>query len=369
MRLFLSWAAALLALAAPASALAQSAAPSSAPAIVPGSPADRAIPPWITTGDVLQVQAEGDGQTVRVRISGDDEHADAAGKDVTLRVQKSGFSGIELDPGDRVVLRAERTTAGELKGTVVERTHGGLWIVLVLTILVALLIGRRQGAGAVLPAVFSLLVIVFLLLPLILRGLAPLWAAAIPVFVVASVLAIVSFGWNRASLATVAGAAASLLLTALVGWGYTSLSALDSLTSPALDLLRGLPGLRLETLPLASSLLVAVGAVTHVVHRITARVFLEHRQHPDRELLQLLDVGITQGRTIFPSVVEAALWVLFGATLPLLILSAAQVSVFHLFMYGDPVRLMVGFATLVTGLALSIPIATVTAALFASNER
>lgn len=339
------------------------------------SPAINADKPpviYYTTADVLQVKVEGEGsnatQTVRLHITENSNSGDAAGKDLTILTPISGKGGISLEQGDFVSVKVEKSSSGEFSGIILEHSHSGIWFAVIISILVLLFIGRRDGLIATAVTTGSILTVFFLTAPLILRGLSPLWAALVTTLFIAGILSIIVFGWSKSAAAAAISSCISILFTMLIGFAYLSMANLGKINSPLINEIVDLPGLRLENLTIAIIMLAALGAITHVAFRITAMIFLEKRQHPDRDLRTLLDVGMTNGRRLLPVTAESALWVLFGLGLPMLLLAGTRVSVFRAFVFSDVVLLLALLLTMITSVALTVPIVTITSSILATKD-
>ncbi len=356
----------------PGSAIVQPSTPPSA--AIEGVRSSAPVSPsiWTTTGIVLHAQADESADrrptwTARIRIDDGERSGAAAGKEVTIVVPRDGPGMVPLAEGEQVSVRVQLSPSGELSGIVLDRTHPGVWIVLVLTGALLVVVARKSGALTILTFALAVLFVLFVAVPLILRGVNPLWAALLATTLFSASAALIVFQWSRATAAAAIGAIGSLLLSILVSRAFLGLTHLVDFRDPTVDALRALPGIPTSSLALGMSLIVSCGAVVHVVARITGAIFLESERHPEHGLTSLLDVGLTHGRRVLPAIAETALWALFGLALPEVLLGAAQVSVFRGTLIGDIALLIVLPLNLLASVSLAVILTTVAAAVLATR--
>jgi uncharacterized membrane protein len=185
---------------------------------------------------------------------------------------------------------------------------------------VVLLVGGWRGARALIALGLTIAVILKILLPLVINGVAPLPLAVLGASAVTIATIALTEGWRRSSVAAILGTTGALALTGLVGAVATGVMAFTYTAGSDLAFLttEGGRGLDLRGLLLAAFILGAVGVLDDVT--VTQAVLVD----------ELADKGRLRGRDLFLSAMSvgrshigATINTLFlayvGAGLPLLV--------------------------------------------------
>ena len=185
---------------------------------------------------------------------------------------------------------------------------------------VVLVVGGWRGARALIALGLTIAVILKILLPLVINGVAPLPLAVLGASAVTIATIALTEGWRRSSVAAILGTTGALALTGLVGAVATGVMAFTYTAGSDLAFLttEGGRGLDLRGLLLAAFILGAVGVLDDVT--VTQAVLVD----------ELADKGGLRGRDLFLSAMSvgrshigATINTLFlayvGAGLPLLV--------------------------------------------------
>jgi uncharacterized membrane protein len=185
---------------------------------------------------------------------------------------------------------------------------------------VVLVVGGWRGARALIALGLTIAVILKILLPLVINGVAPLPLAVLGASAVTIATIALTEGWRRSSIAAILGTTGALALTGLVGAVATGVMAFTYTAGSDLAFLttEGGRGLDLRGLLLAAFILGAVGVLDDVT--VTQAVLVD----------ELADKGRLRGRDLFLSAMSvgrshigATINTLFlayvGAGLPLLV--------------------------------------------------
>jgi uncharacterized membrane protein len=276
--------------------------------------------------------------------------------------------GLNLHPGDLVLVTVNQLPDGSLAGYFTDfvRARPLLWL-LGTFVTFAILISGWKGVRSLLGMAFSLLVIIYYIIPQILSGSDPLLVSITGALVLMAVTLYLTYGWTLKTHAAVLGTFISLLVTGLLSVFFVNLTRLTGFGSEdALFLVQQSDvQINLRGLVLGGMLIGALGVLDDLV--ITGAQFSTFRRQLPSAASELFRnaMRIGQTRHIRSTLVLAYA----GAALP----PAA------LHPFGQPVCLpgQPGFVTeeivrtLVGSLGLisAVPLTTALASLLAVNHQ
>lgn len=306
------------------------------------------------TASVHITSGVGKGQTVTVDLpQGPGSPSVGVGDKVVLLVLADSPDG-----GD-----AGTTTA---KYSIVDKQRAtSLWLLAGLTAIVVIAFGRLRGLAAIGGLILSFLVLLFFILPAILDGSPPLLVAVVGSSAIMFAVLYLTHGVSVHTSVAILGTLASLVLTGLLGAGFTALTQLTGLgDEQSIYLTTAAGSVDMRGLLLAGIIIGALGVLDDVT--ITqAEMVAELARHP-RSRFDLYRAAIRVGRAHVGSAVNTIVLAYAGASLPLLLLLSiggqsfgAQITGQSL--AGEIVRSLVG----TIGLVAAVPITTGLAVLVA----
>lgn len=139
---------------------------------------------------------------------------------------------IELEEGQTIYLRIITTTEGQNYYTVSEVDRSiPLILVTLLFVAVVIIFGGRQGLKSILSLVLSLASIVFVLLPLILKGYPPLWVSIIVATIILFFAIYITHGFNVRSTIAFVGTVSAVLISGILATIFVKASALTGFSA------------------------------------------------------------------------------------------------------------------------------------------
>ena len=306
--------------------------------------------------------------TASVRITG------GVGKGQTVTVElPQGPGSPSVGVGDKVVLLvlagspdggdAGTTTA---QYSIVDKQRAtSLWLLAGLTAIVVIAFGRLRGLAAIGGLILSFLVLLFFILPAILNGSPPLLVAVVGSAAIMFAVLYLTHGVSVHTSVAILGTLASLVLTGLLGAGFTSLTQLTGLgDEQSIYLTTAAGSVDMRGLLLAGIIIGALGVlddVTVTQAEMVAELASQPRSRPD-----LYRAAIRVGRAHVGSAVNTIVLAYAGASLPLLLLLSIGGQSFGSQVTGQSiaseiVRSLVG----TIGLVAAVPITTGLAVLVA----
>ncbi|MFA6024329.1 MAG: YibE/F family protein [Candidatus Gracilibacteria bacterium] len=268
----------------------------------------------------------------------------------------------EYKLGDRLVLLKSASGYDENIFAIVDTVRRPLlfWLFL-LFIAVVLVVSQKQGLRSLLGMVFSFFVLFRLVLPLILAGFSPVWAAILGSALIIPASFYLSHGINRKTTVAILGTLVTLILTGLLAGLFANWGSLTGLADEAASFLKSDTGERInfQGLLLAGVLISMLGVLDDV--SISQASVAEQLQGAKENIsfFELYKRTMSVGKDHIASMVNTLVLVYTGASLPLLLLFIDHSHSFYEvlnyeFVAEEIIQTLVGSI----GLILTVPITT-----------
>ncbi len=282
----------------------------------------------------------------------------------------------QLRAGDKIVLgylppsESDELLFGEVaegEYIVVDRLRtSGLLIVVVIFVLLAILIGRRQGALSLVGLLVVGLILIFFTAPQLLAGKNALAVSLVSSGLIVILTMFIAHGFNRRTKLAVLSTLLALVTAVVLSYMFITLTQLFGLgQSDAFVLQAGFLGnIDLRGLLLGGLIISLLGVLDDVTTTQTAAIEELSKANPYLTKKELFLAGMSVGKEHIASLINTLILVYVGASLPLflLIVSATDQPLWVLlnseFMAEEIVRALAGS----TALILAVPIATLVAA-------
>lgn len=282
----------------------------------------------------------------------------------------------EYKKGDKVLVAASYTEAGEENFYIVDYVRLGAIFWLSIIFLVALVLaGRGKGFRSILSLVLTFLVIIKFIIPQILKGSSPLIVTLIgSVFILFLVIYITEKFKPKAHLA-VLSIFLSLIITVFLSTIFVNLANLNGASGEEVLFLFNLNGatINLRGLLLAGIIIGSLGALDDIVISQIATCKEIKSSNSNLSNKELFKKTYRVGVSHIASMTNTLFLAYAGASLPLLILFVSGESAFSGFgdilntelLATEIVRTLVGSI----GIVLSVPISTFIATWFYGNKK
>lgn len=281
-------------------------------------------------------------------------------------------SGITVRPGEKILVAVSEDPGGFLQAYFVDfvRTPALAWL-LGAFVVFSILVSGWKGLRSLLAMALSLAVILWYLIPRVLRGDDPLSATLTSAFVILACTLYLVYGWTLKTHAAVLGTFLALVLTGFLATVFVSLTRLTGFGSEQALFLSQASAtpINLQGLVLGGVLVGALGVLDDLVITQAAAVFELHLATPGMRYRELLARGMRIGRDHVAATVNTLVLAYAGASLPLLLLvslSGEQWLSFlsREFVAEEVVRTLVGSL----GLMAAVPITTALSCLVALHH-
>lgn len=297
-----------------------------------------------------------------------------AGDEALVTNYLSAMYNVYVQAGDTLSVRIDTYGAGEYQVSVYNYNRIPWMIAIVVLFALALvLIGGKQGLRALIGLVFTCVCIVYLLLPLTLRG----WNAVLVTVAIVGVTSTVCFlllgGWQPKIIGAAIGCLCGVACAALLGWlgaSVVHISAYQMDEAEALILTSSNTSLKLNGLLISGILIAAEGAVMDTAMSIASAMNELKVKRPDIGRAELFRSGMHVGRDATGTMANTLVLAFAGSGLNMMLLIYSYDVSFTQLMNTDfvAVEVLRGVAGSL-GIVLTVPcVAAVTAYLLTRHE-
>ena len=275
--------------------------------------------------EVLEDNLQEDGsrigdQKIRFQI----DSGDFAGEVLEATSANGFLFGAVCQRGTKVI--AIVSQAGSTRSTTVYSLNRSLpvYAFIAFFLLVLCLIGGKKGAKSALALLFTMLCLWKMFLPLIFRGVSPVWAAIFTAFLTVTVSLALIGGCNKKTLAAVGGSffglfvagASALLFGYCAGISGYNVSNIEALLFVGQNTKIDIGGLLF-----AGVLISTLGAVMDIAMDIAAAVTEIHAHSPGLCRRKLFASGMNVGRDIMGTMATTLILAFTGSSLGVLVLN------------------------------------------------
>ncbi|MCG8481791.1 MAG: YibE/F family protein [Clostridia bacterium] len=239
------------------------------------------------------------------------------------------YYDIILKEGDRVTIAVgEALSDYELPEIYIsgfERDRYQLYIALIFVLLL-ILIGGIKGIKSVLALMISILMIIFVMLPLILKGYSPILLSIFSAIVIATLTLFVIAGINIKSASAIIGTASGVIAAGLMAYIIGSLANLTGLSSHEATMLMYIPqdiSFNFKGLLFAGIIIGTLGAVMDIAMSIASSMYEIREIEPNISIRDLITAGINIGKDIMGTMTNTLILAYTGTSIPLMLIFIA----------------------------------------------
>lgn len=229
-----------------------------------------------------------------------------------------------VSPGDSVTLIISTYASGDIAASVYEYNRSGmLGLVVLIFFLVTVLVGGKTGAKSLLGLVLTIVCLLFILLPVLLKG-----APTVPAtFLICAFVAVVSFillgGVNRKTLCAMLGTMAGTAIALCFGVLAQAMTRISGLRVPDVEPLlqlrqTGTP-IGLKGLLTAGIVIGALGAVMDVAMSISSALWELKTVNPEMTGKELWRSGMNIGRDMVGTMTNTLILAFVGGSFVLIL--------------------------------------------------
>lgn len=236
----------------------------------------------------------------------------------------SALYNVDVSKGDRVSVRIDTTGEHEYSVSIYNYDRVPLVIGLVIVFAIVLIaLGGKQGLKAFIGLVYTVLVIVFVLLPLTLKGVAPIPLTIAIVFITSAVCYLLIGGLQKKTIAAALGSLAGVLIAALLGAMAAHIGGVTTFQmdeAEALLLVKSSYPIQLRGLFISSILIAAIGAVMDIAMSISSAIGEVHEANAKLGFKELFAAGMNIGRDAMGTMANTLVLAYVGGALNMMVL-------------------------------------------------
>lgn len=236
----------------------------------------------------------------------------------------SALYSVDVSKGDTVSVRIDTTSEGQYTISIYNYNRIPLTIGLVVVFAVVLiLLGGKQGLKAFVGLVYTVLAIVFVLLPLALKGVSPIPLTIVIVFVTSAVCFLLIGGIQKKTVAAALGSLAGVVIAALLGEIAAKIGGVTTFQmneAEALLLVKSTFKLQIRGLFISGILIAAMGAVMDIAMSISSAISEVHEANSKLGFKELFAAGMNIGRDAMGTMANTLVLAYVGGALNMMVL-------------------------------------------------
>jgi uncharacterized membrane protein len=283
------------------------------------------------------------------------------GKILTANNHLSTYSSVVAEQGQKLTVIVSEANSGTLKVRVYNHNRSPyLYVFAAIFLITMILVSGKKGLMSCLSLIYTLASILFIFLPLVMRGYSPVWSAIGVVVLVTSANMIFLNGISKKTFCAITGTACGVILSGLILLLYSNLVHISGFTleeAESLLFIRQKTGLGVENILFAGILIASMGAVMDTALSIVSAIHEIHTNIPDCNSMKLFKAGMNVGKDMIGTMSNTLILAFIGAALStVIVLNFYSVQLNHLmnsnFVSIEIVQALAGSM----GVILTIPI-------------
>ncbi len=268
----------------------------------------------------------GQRQDVKVKIlSGSKKNEEMILENV---ISENAAYNFKLKAGDKVVVTMERylDTGDEFVNITDHYRLDYLTGLIVLFLLLILVVGKKKGIRAVISLSLTVLAVIYIILPNILKGKNPIVYSVIISVLITIVTIVLITGFTRKSLAAIIGTSLGVLIAGIISYIVGVKINLTGLSAEEATMLMVIPqkiDFNFRHILFAGIILGALGAVMDVAMSIASSIDEIYRANKELSHRELFRSGMNVGKDIMGTMVNTLILANTGTSIPILLLFMA----------------------------------------------
>lgn len=248
-----------------------------------------------------------------------------------------------------------------------------LYAIIGFFLIMLILIGGLKGFKSAVGLVFTFCCIIFLFLPLIYRGVSPIWAAVSMVVLTTVVVMYLIDGFTVKSKCAMAGTIAGVAIAALFAWIFgkiTYISGYNVDDVESLIYIGQMTNIRVGELMFAGILISALGAVMDVAMSVASTINEIHEKNPGLDKKELFCSGIHVGKDMMGTMSNTLILAFAGGSLNTFVYIYSYNYEYYqvLNMYSIGIEIIQGIAATL-GVIMTVPLVSLITAYALKRNR
>lgn len=237
----------------------------------------------------------------------------------------NAYYNVDVKLGTRIIVRLDYNDGGELYVVSIPNYDRSIILIIALLVfsLLMIVVGGKQGARALFGLIFTMLNIWFILIPLVLKGVSPIFATIlIAAYTSAGALLMIT-GFTKKTFCALLGCVGGVIAAGIFAWIITILSPINGFNMPEAEelvLRASESSLKISGLLISGILLSALGALMDTSMSIVSALHEVFEQNPSISKRQIFRSGMNIGRDAMGTMANTLILAFVGSSFNLLIL-------------------------------------------------
>ena len=247
-----------------------------------------------------------------------------------------------------------------------------LYFMIAVFLLAIILIGGKKGAASVMGLGFTIVCVLFLFLPMIYRGVSPIFSAVVVAVITTVVTIYLISGISVKSLTAISGTVTGVVMAVIFAGIFgkvTQITGYNVSDIEELIYLEEKTAIKINELLFAGILIASLGAVMDVGMSIASTLQEIYSRRPDLGMWELFKSGMNVGKDMMGTMSNTLILAFAGGSLNTLVFIFAYNYSYHqiINMYSIGIELMQGISASM-GVILTVPFTSLAGAFFISGK-
>lgn len=284
-------------------------------------------------------------------------------KDNTYEIKNniSRLYNYKVEEGTKVVLILYKQNNGNMIWDVYGYDRSSMIYVLAgIFIIVVIIIGGVKGIKSLVSLMFTLVTVIFLMLPLMFRGVEPMLAAVVSATLSIIVTLSLVSGINKKTLTAIIGTISGVVISGIIAYIFGELTHSSGMTmndTESLIYIAEGTNLKIKGIMFAGILIASLGAVMDVAMSISSSLFEIYEVNKNIKQIDLFKSSMNIGKDIIGTMTNTLILAFAGGSITTLILIFAANMPYNKFINLEvlAIEIIQGLAGSI-GIVLSVPI-------------
>ena len=287
-------------------------------------------------------------------------------KDNTYEIKNniSRLYNYKVEEGTKVVLILYKQNNGNMIWDVYGYDRSSMIYVLAgIFIIVVIIIGGVKGIKSLVSLMFTLVTVIFLMLPLMFRGVEPMLAAVVSATLSIIVTLSLVSGINKKTVTAIIGTISGVVISGIIAYIFGELTHSSGMTmndTESLIYIAEGTNLKVKGIMFAGILIASLGAVMDVAMSISSSLFEIYEVNKNIKQIDLFKSSMNIGKDIIGTMTNTLILGFAGGSITTLILIFAANMPYNKFINLEvlAIEIIQGLAGSI-GIVLSVPITAV----------
>lgn len=288
------------------------------------------------------------------------------GKEVEAVSSSSYLYGVHCVVGMKVIASVSESSDSVYVNVYSYDRSPIIYIIIIFFLIILCIIGGKQGINSAIALIFTFICIVFLFLPMIYRGISPIFAAIIVSVLTTIVTMYLIGGISSKTFTSIIGTVLGVIISgffALIFGHLTKISGYNVSDIEQLSYVGQMTNINIGELMYAGILISSLGAIMDVAMSVSSTINEIFYRNPELSSKELFKSGINVGKDMIGTMSNTLILAFTGGSLNTLVFMYAYnyPAIQIMNMYSIGIEIIQGIAATL-GVVLTVPIVSLISA-------